>query len=133
MKKAIGGKIYDTGKAKFISEYKSGEGSTAICEKLYRKRTGEFFLYCTGGADSIYGVKGRGFTRLAGETLIPVLAGEANQWSIEKLGTPLPAYEEGTTILSVVIPVYLMQHLKDLAEKEGINLSEYVRKVLEEK
>lgn len=52
MKKIINGKKYDTDTAKLIGSYSNGElySSFGYLEKsLYKKKTGEYFLYKTGG------------------------------------------------------------------------------------
>lgn len=54
MNKKINGKTYNTETAKAIFVYEGGEGECAIKETLYKKRTGEFFLFCEGGNTSPY-------------------------------------------------------------------------------
>ena len=52
MKKIINGKLYDTETAKLIGRSYHGEGPRDFrhySEELYRKRTGEYFLYGEGG------------------------------------------------------------------------------------
>ena len=57
MKKIINGKKYNTETAKEVG-YRSSGGSTSDfsywCQTLYRKRTGEFFLYGEGGPMTSY-------------------------------------------------------------------------------
>ena len=57
MKKILGGKKYDTETACVVGNYGNGNSGFGTCsETLYRKRTGEFFLYGEGGPMSKYGV-----------------------------------------------------------------------------
>lgn len=57
MKKILGGKKYDTETARVVGTYGNGSSGFGACsETLYRKRTGEFFLYGEGGPMSKYGV-----------------------------------------------------------------------------
>ena len=56
MKKIINGKMYNTETAKCLSEWCNGHYGdlTYVEETLYRKRTGEYFLYgLSGAADKI--------------------------------------------------------------------------------
>lgn len=57
MLKIIKGRKYDTETATKICSYDNGLPSgdfDALCEQLYVKRTGEFFLYGYGGARTAY-------------------------------------------------------------------------------
>lgn len=56
MKKIINGKLYDTDTAEYIGGYEYGNSSDFeyVSEALYRKKTGEFFLYGRGGPMSKY-------------------------------------------------------------------------------
>ena len=82
MKSIINGKKYDTSTAELI-----GEGDNSLScndfkycnEQLYRKRTGEFFLYGEGGPASEYAKRcpdGWGY----GEEIIPYTEAEAREW-----------------------------------------------------
>ncbi len=56
MKKVINGKMYNTDTAKEIESYTNGLSWTDfnfICKTLYQKRTGEYFIFISGGARSI--------------------------------------------------------------------------------
>ena len=58
MKKIIDGKLYNTETARKLGEYEnmSDVRSHAYCyEALYRKKTGEYFLFGEGGPASTYG------------------------------------------------------------------------------
>ena len=55
MKQIINGKKYDTDTAKFLlSRSNNCTGFSHCYEELYRKRTGEFFLYGEGGPMTKY-------------------------------------------------------------------------------
>ena len=57
MKKIIAGKVYDTEKAKELGTYSNGGGWNDFNhyeETLYQKRTGEFFLFGKGNANTKY-------------------------------------------------------------------------------
>jgi hypothetical protein len=83
MKKIINGKKYDTETAKCVGDWDNGYGCgdfQHVEERLYRKRTGEFFLHGEGGPMSIYAEScGDGFC--GGEKIIPLSESEAKEWA----------------------------------------------------
>lgn len=87
MKKIINGKLYNTETAKKIAEYSNGYGCADfyyVCETLYQKKTGEYFLYGVGGALSMYR-ESAGNNYVGGEEIIPYTEEEAQQWAVENL------------------------------------------------
>lgn len=87
MKKIINGKKYDTETAGLICsrDFSLEVGSFGYySETLYKKKTGEFFLYGEGGALTKYaeitanGMKG-------GERIIPLTEEQAKAWAEENL------------------------------------------------
>ena len=54
MKKRIGSRIYDDSKARLITTKRAGSGFRWIEERLYVKRTGEYFIFGQGGPASWY-------------------------------------------------------------------------------
>lgn len=89
MKKVIKGKLYDTDKAKLIGRYEySARGWDLYYfeEKLYQKRTGEFFLYGEGGAGSKYCEPADGVGWWKGsKDIIPLNYKSAREWAEEHL------------------------------------------------
>ncbi len=83
MRKIINGKMYDTNTAKEISYWNNGGSHSDFdfCEEtLFRKRTGEFFLYGFGGAMSKYS-KSCGLNSWEGsEEIIPLTEDKARKW-----------------------------------------------------
>ena len=59
MKKVINRKMYDTDTANLVGEYEYSSSNDLkwVFEELYQKKNGEFFLVCSGGPFSKYGVK----------------------------------------------------------------------------
>ena len=55
MKKIINNKLYDTDTAKRLGYDGGGDGFDSWTEELYKKRTGEYFIYGEGGARTRYG------------------------------------------------------------------------------
>lgn len=94
MKKIIGGKKYDTDTAKEVGSWDSSHSVLDFHyfrEALYRKRTGEFFLYGEGGAMSRYAVHygdGWGY----GERIEPLTEEQARRWAEKRLD--VETYEE---------------------------------------
>ncbi|MDD6445059.1 MAG: hypothetical protein PUF81_04360 [Lachnospiraceae bacterium] len=83
MKKIINGKKYDTETAECMGSWENGYGHNdfkSVEESLYRKKTGEFFLYGEGGAMSIY-AESYGDTTCGGEKIIPLTEDEAKEWA----------------------------------------------------
>lgn len=85
MKKIINGRKYDTDTAELMAEWDNGDYSDFgfICEELYRKRTGEWFLYGRGGAQTRYAA-GHGANNWGGGAeVVPLAEGEARKWTEE--------------------------------------------------
>lgn len=87
MKKIINGKAYNTETAKELGSYWNGypHGDFSyVCETLYVKRTGEYFLHCEGGPFSEY-VEYVGRERCFGSYIYPYSETEAKEWAEKKL------------------------------------------------
>lgn len=83
-KKIIKGKKYDTETAEKIARYSNEYPQSDfnfMCEELYRKKTGEFFLYGVGGASTQYSVADEGGGYRGGEDLIPLTTEDAKAWA----------------------------------------------------
>ena len=92
MKKIINGRKYDTETAKFIAKWDNDElGGRYVEEKLYRKKTGEFFIDGYGGAMSKY-CRAVGNACIEGREIVPISKDEAKEW-LEKYST-CEIYEE---------------------------------------
>jgi len=85
MNKIINGKKYDTDTATLIAEWSnnySGSDFHYCQEELYRKRTGEYFLYGEGGSLSKYSKQFRNGS--VGDCHIePFSEKEAKEWAEE--------------------------------------------------
>lgn len=85
MKKIINGKKYDTDTAKLMGTYTNGISYSDFeffMSELYKKKTGEFFLYQEGGPMSIVAVH-HGNNTTGSERIIPISENEAKEW-VEK-------------------------------------------------
>lgn len=86
MKKIINGKMYNTETAKALCCWDNGFGCGDFQhaeETLYKKRTGEFFLFGEGGAMSKYAQPdGNGWC--GGSEIEPLTEAEARKWAEKK-------------------------------------------------
>lgn len=84
MKKIINGKKYDTETATKVAEYWNGCSTSDfnyLYEELYRKRTGEFFLYGSGGASTGYSKKCGNNSWCGGERITPLSVEAAKKFA----------------------------------------------------
>lgn len=88
MKKIINSKKYDTKTAKEIGIYCASllvSDFGYFEETLYRKKTGEFFLYGSGNAASRYSRKCGTNEWCGGEAIVPLTESEAREWAEQHL------------------------------------------------
>ena len=125
MKRIINGKKYDTSTAKLIGRWRNGlsDGDFEYCnEELYRKRTGEFFLYGEGGPGSVYATT-YGNRWKYGETIIPFAEDSARAWceinlNADKYEAIFGAVDDAIAE-SVARKKELLRELKDIAARLG--------------
>lgn len=83
MKKIIRGKMYNTETAKALANrsHSIPRNFDYVSETLYQKKTGEFFLYCEGGANTKYAMRGEneGWWT-SGKKIIPMTELEVRSW-----------------------------------------------------
>ena len=87
MNKIINGKKYSTDTAKCVACWENGYGHGDFQyaeEQLYRKKTGEFFLYGEGGPMSGY-AESYGNETYGSEKIIPLSDDEAREWAEDHL------------------------------------------------
>lgn len=83
MKKIINNKMYNTETATHIESISYGRNRRDYSyyeESLYRKKTGEFFLYGSGGPASKYRKEVAPHSWESGENIIPVTLEDAKSW-----------------------------------------------------
>jgi len=124
MKKIINGKKYDTETAQLIggAGYSERRDLYYWREVLYRKKTGEFFLYGEGGPNSKYSRKIGQCTWSGGEQIIPLTLDEAQEWAekyldAEKYEEVFGRIEEGKTQIALWIPDSVKENADILREK----------------
>ena len=135
MKKIINGKLYDTDTAKEMGCWGNGRYDFSSCsETLYRKRTGEFFLFGEGGPMSKYARSTGNNSWSGGSEIIPLTASKAREWAEEKLsaddyaeifGMPDEGTDEKET-MCIQLPADLMAKLRAGASDAGTSLTAFV-------
>lgn len=82
MKKIIKDKVYDTDTAGYIGEYSRLESDSLYWfrEELYKKRTGEYFIYGEGGPASKYSEEIDISNRQGSEKITPISFENAKLW-----------------------------------------------------
>jgi predicted transcriptional regulator len=84
MKKIINGKRYDTDTAIQVGEWENMIDVLDMhhfTETLYRKRTGEYFIYGVGNAGSKYSRSTGNNTWCGGSAIIPLTYDAAREWA----------------------------------------------------
>lgn len=141
MNKVINGKRYDTETAELVGEWDNGHRYGEFqyeCEKLYRKKTGEFFLYGSGGAMSSYAVPSGNNNWTGSSKITPMSIDEAKEWVERNLDADdyekLFELEEDSNIaFSLLIPENLYNKLKDESEKTAKSMKDIIVESLESK
>ena len=86
MKKVINGKMYNTDTAKELDYRQISNKSdfNFLCETLFQKKTGDYFLHGDGGALSIYSITENGSSS-GSEKIIPFSEKQAKEWAEKHL------------------------------------------------
>jgi hypothetical protein len=139
MKKIINGRLYDTETAKELGgdRYSNRRNFHHWAETLYKKRTGEFFIYGEGGPLSKY-AEAVGLNEWSGgERIMPLSYAEAQEWAenhlsgdeyIDIFGEP----EEDDTKQKITLSLSAaaIAKAKQEAAKAGITLSAYIENLI---
>ena len=131
MKKIINGKVYDTEKAKKVASWYSSYARNDFNyyeEELYKKKTGEFFLYGEGNAASPYSRSCGQSEWCGGEKIVPLTFKEAQEWAEKHLdgddycdifGEPDEDAEDVT--LGIAVSAEVAAKLRRAAAENGIS------------
>jgi len=133
MKKIIDGKLYDTDTAKEIAVISHGDGPRDFryyCERLYKKRTGEYFLHGAGGPSSRYAKSVGQNQWMGGEKIIPLSHKSASEWAEENMDAddymaefgPVSESDERVT-LSVSLDAATADRIRKEAQEKGVSVS----------
>lgn len=136
MKKIINGKLYNTETATQVGAWDNGRSyrDLSYCaETLFRKKTGEYFLYGDGGATTKY-AQYIGDNQWGGSSqIIPLAYDTARQWAEEHL--PAEEYEsefgavpedDSTAFLNISIRADTAERIRRAASAAGKTISDYL-------
>lgn len=140
MYKVIGGKRYDTETAQEMGKQGYDYGNAHdVEETLYRKKTGEYFIYGCGGALSRYAEPADGGGTIWGESIQPISEQYAREWVEEYLDGEdydrifgEPEETEELRRASISMPPELYDKLAARAETDGATVSAVVKSALNE-
>lgn len=139
MKKIINGKVYDTDKAKELGTYSNGGGWNDFNhfeETLFQKRTGEFFLFGKGNANTKYAEVIQNCWS-GGRKIMPMPYEDARKWAEEHLDADdyeeiFGVVDESGAKMTVTISIDSgkWESAKREAAKKGVGISEYIESLL---
>lgn len=137
MKKIINGKRYDTDTAKLMGSdsYSNPRDFHHWVEELYRKTTGEFFLYGAGGPATKYAQAVGQNEWSGGERIMPLSVEDAKEW-VEKhltaddyetiFGEIAEDEDVAKTSWAVKVTPATIERIKRAAGERGMQISEIV-------
>lgn len=140
MKRIIANRQYNTETAVQIGEWDNGEmGLGHIAERLYRKKTGEYFLHGTGGANTCYARAIEENHWTCGEAIRPLSYEAAREWAEQHLNadTYQAAFgtvsdDDGTRVMTCSVSVGAYEAAKRASSKAGIGLGAYIERLIME-
>ena len=139
MNKVIKGKRYDTNTAEELGIYQHlyPRDFNYMRETLYRKRTGEFFLFGEGGAASKYRERTTDGMWCGGEKIMPLTLKEAQEWSENHLDGDeyekiFGDVDESGEKMQVCISLDkgLVEKMKRIASDKGISASDLISQMI---
>ena len=140
MVKIVKGRKYDTETAREVGCYSNGGGWRDFRhyeETLYRKRTGEYFLFGEGGPMTKYAEQVGQSGRSGGSEIIPLSFDDAREWAEKNPDAAEYEAEFGVveedgsrTALNITLPVTMIESLKREAVAENMTLSALIEKKL---
>lgn len=139
MKKIIKNRVYDSDTAKLVGHWNLDESVTDFSwyeEDLYRKKTGEYFIFGSGNAASKYAEHSCGSWE-GGAAIIPLTFEQARDWAEEHLDADEYIAEfgdpgEGDEDVQILVKISSKAKsiLDELRSREGITLSQAVERFI---
>ena len=136
MKKIINGKVYDTETAKEVGSWctaGSWRDFNHMEETLYKKKTGEFFIYGEGGPMTKYAQSIGQNEWSGGERIMPMSFSEAQKWAEDHLdGEEYEAIfgevaeDDSRMQVCYSLSVSTVEVIKRKAAEAGISASAYI-------
>ena len=139
MRKIINNRLYDTDTATLVGHWDKDLSVTDFgwySEDLYRKRTGEYFIYGEGNAASPY--RQRSYDMwAAGEQIVPIGYDEAREWAEKHLDADEyeaefgPVSEDGgDAVVSARVSVAAKRALEREAQRTGESQTAILERLL---
>ena len=137
MRKVIKGRLYDTDKATMVAEHTENYPNdfSYVCETLYRKRTGEYFLHGRGNANTRYATPVGGMNWSGGEAIRPLSYEDAREWmernaDVEGYEREFGEPDEGDSHdLHVLVSSEAWQAISRAARTEGVTVSTIIERM----
>ena len=133
MKRIINNRRYDTEKAKEIGRGSGGfPGDFNYYEEvLYKKRTGEYFIYGRGNANTKYAVQVDSGTWSGGSAITPLSYGEAREWAEKHLDADeyeaeFEVIEDDKIVTSISLRPSTFQKLKAMSSEQNKPVGEII-------
>lgn len=140
MKKIINGKVYNTDTATLVNEWSNNLSYRDFHwreEKLYRKKTGEYFLYGEGGPASKYAESCGQNQWSSGDSIIPLSFKSAREWAESHLDADEYeaefgeiAEDDSTVTLSLSVPADVAAKARRAAQEAEVSLSAYIASLI---
>jgi len=135
MKKIINNKVYNSDTAKLIGARRCDDPSLSVYgfteEKLYQKKTGEYFLLGVGGPDGKYASHNRRGWTAESARIVPVQYDEARDWAEAVLPPEeyaqhfgeLAIDENRTEWMTISVPASIARRIRIEAQRTGSTIS----------
>lgn len=139
MKRYIKDKVYDTDTAHLVGTWDKDitDGLHWVSESLYRKRTGEYFLFGEGGAATRYAESRDDGGWGSGARIMPLSFDDARTWAQEHLTTAEYDAEFGepdeggdTVTTSFVLSTAAKAKLKRVASQQGKTQGQVIEELI---
>lgn len=132
MRKIIQNKLYDTEKATLVATYHD----STCAERLYRKRTGEYFLHGRGSSDNDDYAVWKGNRVTGSEQIKPLTPKRAMAWAAKHLNHQQyndifgAAADDRKMTISLSLPVGAVNTLKNAAAEQGRTASALIAELI---
>ena len=132
MKKVIQNRVYDTETAELVASYHD----STCAERLYRKRTGEFFIHGRGSSDSDDYAVWKGNRVSGSERIKPLTPKLAMAWAAKHLNRQQyddifgAVADDQKITISLSLPVGAVNTLKNAAAEQGRRASALIAELI---